>query len=149
MVLADIADNKGFCSTSQHRSSTGDGYANAVVVTDWGCEGGAGTCCLLVAKKSVKLRRGVHRRGHGNCPYQNPAIQLDHAVAHPVYALRRLVLLELIRPGQTSLAQHRLTVTDDTLACNTMCLPPQPSSVAPKLSTRPVPLSATTSTDKF
>jgi len=66
----------------------------------------------------VKLRRGVHRRGHGNCPYQNPAIQLDHAVAHPIYALRRLVLLGLIRPGQTSLAQHRLTVTDDTLACN-------------------------------
>ena len=97
----------------------------------------------------VELRRGVHRRGHGHCPYQNPAIRLDHAVAYPVYAPRRLVLLVLIRPGQSSLAQHQLTVTDDTLACNTMCLPPQPSSVAPQLSTWPVPLSATTSTDNF
>ncbi len=58
MVLADIADNKGFCSTSQHRSSTGDGYANAVVVTDWGCEGGAGTCCLLVAENVGEAKAG-------------------------------------------------------------------------------------------
>ena len=50
VVLGGIAENKGFRSTSRHRSSTGDSYANAVVITDCGCEGSAGTCCLLVAE---------------------------------------------------------------------------------------------------